>query len=321
MVTIKDIARQAGVAKSTISRYLNGGSVSQKTREKIDLVIKETGYIPNVFAQSLKAKKTGLVGVVIPRLGSMATDSILSSLDLVAKENHQRLLIFNTNQEVVQELEGIETFAKQKVDYIILIATILREEHNKLIQSIDTPVVILGQQSDSIPSISYDDYGAGQIIGSLAVQKNVKKVTYVGVSEDDYAVGVLRKKGVLDTLDRHQVTYDVVETTFHLFDAYRLGLQLLKENTSDYIIAATDNIALGLLKAAHELNIKIPQDKMLSGFGGYSIADSVYPSITTVKYPYGQAGALALRHLMQTKTLPTHMILPVTLIERQSTQK
>ncbi len=60
MVTINDIAKMAGVAKSTVSRYLNGGSVSQKTKDKIDIIIKETGYVPNTFAQSLKMKNTNI---------------------------------------------------------------------------------------------------------------------------------------------------------------------------------------------------------------------------------------------------------------------
>ena len=69
-VTIKDIAEKAGVAKSTVSRYLNNGYVSEQTRKKIDAIIEETGYRPNTFARSLKAQDTKLLGVIIPRLDS-----------------------------------------------------------------------------------------------------------------------------------------------------------------------------------------------------------------------------------------------------------
>ena len=81
MVTIKDIAHKAGVAKSTVSRYLNGGSVSKKTKAKLDEIVNETGYAPNTFAQSLKAKKTNMIGTIIPRLDSFATNTILASID------------------------------------------------------------------------------------------------------------------------------------------------------------------------------------------------------------------------------------------------
>ena len=66
MVTINDIAKMAGVAKSTISRYLNGGSISKKTKAKLDAIVAETGYTPNTFAQSLKAKRTNIVGTIFP---------------------------------------------------------------------------------------------------------------------------------------------------------------------------------------------------------------------------------------------------------------
>ncbi|WPC09181.1 LacI family DNA-binding transcriptional regulator [Globicatella sp. PHS-GS-PNBC-21-1553] len=81
MVTINDIAREAGVAKSTVSRYLNGGSVSQKTAEKINFVIQKTGYLPNTFAQSLKAKQTKMVGAITPRLDSYASNTMLSGVE------------------------------------------------------------------------------------------------------------------------------------------------------------------------------------------------------------------------------------------------
>lgn len=68
MVTINDIAQQAGVAKSTVSRYLNGGSVSQKTKDKLAAIVAETGYRPNTFAQSLKAKKTTIIGNNYPAI-------------------------------------------------------------------------------------------------------------------------------------------------------------------------------------------------------------------------------------------------------------
>ena len=76
MTTIADIARLAGVAKSTVSRYLNGGSV-MITKRKIEKIIKETNYSPNAFAQSLKAKKTNIIGVIVPRMGSFATSRTL----------------------------------------------------------------------------------------------------------------------------------------------------------------------------------------------------------------------------------------------------
>lgn len=319
VVTINDIAKMAGVAKSTVSRYLNGGSVSEKTRQKLMAIIQETGYRPNVFAQSLKAKKTGIIGVVIPRLGSAATDAILKGIDRVARENNQRIFIVNTEQDSQREIEAIEVLAKQKVDYIILIATLLNDTHLQIIEQVDTPVIILGQASDSIPSVRYDDYGAGRLIGEHIKQLGHKHVLYIGVSETDKAVGVDRKKGVLDTFENTDVTVEVIETTFHLQDAYRLGLSVLPFTKATYIVAATDNIALGFLKAAYECGKKVPDDVSLSGFGGYENTSAVHPALTTVVFPYQETGEYVMTQLNENGVFEEQKILPVTLLNRAST--
>lgn len=86
LTTLNDIAKRAGVAKSTVSRYLNNGSVSDKTREKIQAIIEETGYVPNQFAQSLKAQHSNIIGVVLPRFDSPSTNQVLKGIDDVAHE-------------------------------------------------------------------------------------------------------------------------------------------------------------------------------------------------------------------------------------------
>ena len=101
MTTINDIAKLAGVAKSTVSRHLNGGSVSRKTAAKIEAVIKQTGYVPNSFAQSLKAKESRMIGVIIPRLDSFSANCILSEIDEVFRQHNYQVLIINSNSSIL----------------------------------------------------------------------------------------------------------------------------------------------------------------------------------------------------------------------------
>ncbi|MFY7869100.1 MAG: LacI family DNA-binding transcriptional regulator, partial [Exiguobacterium sp.] len=92
-VTIKDIAELAGVAKSTVSRYLNGGSVGKATREKLDRVIRDTNYEPNQFAQSLKSKQTKMIGVIVPRLDSYAASRTMMGIDEQLTERGYQMLV------------------------------------------------------------------------------------------------------------------------------------------------------------------------------------------------------------------------------------
>lgn len=106
MVTINDIAKMAGVAKSTVSRYLNGGSISKKTKAKLDAIVAETGYTPNTFAQSLKAKRTNIVGTIIPRFDSYSSNAILEGIDQELLKRQMQLVIMNSSQSVEREDEA-----------------------------------------------------------------------------------------------------------------------------------------------------------------------------------------------------------------------
>lgn len=323
MVTINDIAKKAGVAKSTVSRYLNGGSVSQKTKDKIEKIVNETGYSPNTFAQSLKAKHTKMVGVIVPRLDSYSANEVITSIDRKLTATGYQLLITNTDQSVEREIENIYTLAKQKVAGIILMATVVTEEHRKAIKEVDVPVLLLGQQAEGLHSIGHEEYKAGYAMGKLAGSLGHKDFLYFSVFKEDIAVGQLRANGVLEALREWPDSQtEVIETSFSFQQAYELALDILPKTKATYVLCATDNIAMAVLKAAHTLNLAIPKDLSLSGFGGYEVTSIVSPSITTVKYGYKELGETAVNqlfHLINGEKTEKNVLISNTLIKREST--
>ncbi len=325
MVTINDIAKKAGVAKSTVSRYLNNGSVSQKTREKIEKIIKETGYTPNTYAQSLKAEKTNMIGVIIPRLNSASTNEVLEGIDATARKAGYQLVITNSNQENARELENIQTLQRQKVAGIIMLTREITSAHRELINKLQIPFLSIGQKVEAVHSIIHQDYEAGQKIAEYALELGHKDFLYIGVPEYDQAVGVERKNGFLDTLkDREEVQVNVIETEFSRKVAYKKALTLLSEMTASYIACATDNIAVAFLKAASELGYSVPEDFSLSGFGGYDSTSFVTPTITTVDYPYqalGEEAVETIQKLINHETVPLLKELPNKLATKQSTKQ
>ncbi|WP_225743192.1 LacI family DNA-binding transcriptional regulator [Marinilactibacillus sp. Marseille-P9653] len=324
MVTIKDIAQRAGVAKSTVSRYLNNGSVSQKTRTKLDEIVKETGYTPNTFARSLKANKTNMIGVIIPRLNSASTNEVLNGIDEKARENGYELIITNANQDRERELGNIQTLVKQKVEGIILLAREITESHQSLIQEANLPFLVLGQRAESIHSIAYADYEAGQKIGRYAMELGHKSFLFFGVSEQDKAVGVERKQGFMDSLKEEKgMSVEIIETSFSKRIAYQDALKALPDTSASYIVCATDNIAIAVLKAAIEMNYAVPKDFSISGFGGYEETDYVQPSITTMSYPYKDMGIQAVEYLTELingTEIPYETLLQNELVIKNSTR-
>ncbi|KQY94831.1 LacI family transcriptional regulator [Paenibacillus sp. Root52] len=323
--TISDIAQMAGVAKSTVSRFLNGGSVSENTRHKIEQIIKQYNYVPNTFAQSLKAKKTSIIGTVVPRLDSFATSQTLIGIDEELRNNQYQMLIANTSQDMKREIDGIYDFARQKVSGIILLAAEVTEAHLKAIEEIGIPVLLVGQQHPNIHSLVHNDDQAGYEMGKYIVQQGHRNIVYMGVTERDQAVGIHRKQGfkrAIAECGECQVTYH--ETSFKMSEAVATAEAIVRERKATIIVGATDNIALGVMKTAFSNKIRIPQELSVTGFGGYDITEMIHPTLTTVKFHYLQAGKLAADHiirLVQGGVVEKQTVLDVEIIPRESVDK
>ena len=298
MATIQDIAKKAGVTKSTVSRYLNGGSISVETAQKIEKVIKEENYTPSPFARSLKAKSSSMIGVIVPRMDSAATAKTIMGIDEVVEELNYDLLMNNARQDSKREIKAIEEFARNKVAGIILIATEITSEHVKVIKKCPVPVVIVGQEHEKIHCVVHDDYQAGfELIEKLARQ-GYRKLTYVGVSNRDHAVGVVRKEGIFaGAKTNHFDTIEQLEGDFSIQKALTIGLELFQKPKNSLVIAATDNIAVALMKAAQQCGRRIPEEVAIAGFGGYEIGQFTNPTLTTVEFQFNEAGRVSMQLL------------------------
>lgn len=299
-VTIKDIAELAGVAKSTVSRYLNGGSVGKATREKLDRVIRDTNYEPNQFAQSLKSKQTKMIGVIVPRLDSYAASRTMMGIDEQLTERGYQMLVVNTAQQTEREIEQLYNLAKQKVAGIIWLGTTVTERHLEAIETIQIPVLLIGQQHDNVHSLVYPDHEAAYALGTRFTEWGHRNVVYVGVYESDIAVGQARRDGFLKAFQESESNVNIIQTTFKIEDAIPIGEQLADEvGTVSLIVCATDNIALGVLKGLANQGVSVPRDVSVSGFGGYDFTEVLHPSITTVHLPYRRTGAKAADMMLQ----------------------
>ncbi|TWT26046.1 LacI family DNA-binding transcriptional regulator [Planomicrobium sp. CPCC 101110] len=325
MKTIGDIAQLAGVAKSTVSRYLNGGSISEPTKKKIERIINETGYMPNNFAQSLKAKKPNIIGTIVPRLDSFAASQILTGIDKHLRELNYQMLISNTSQELEREIESVYSLYNQKVAGIILLATQITKDHLKAFNETELPVVLVGQQHDKVYSIIHNDDAAAYDLGKYVLENGHRKIAYLGVTEKDIAVGVRRKEGFNRAIsEREDCEVEYYETSFKMEDAIKISSHIIETFDPSIIVCATDNIALGALKAARLKGLDVPSALSITGFGGYEITGIIHPGLTTVKFHYEDAGRLAadsLVTLLNEGQVPLLNLSEYQIIERESVDK
>lgn len=293
-LTINDIAREAGVAKSTVSRYLNNGYVREENKNKIREIIEKYNYQPNSFAQSLKAKYSKMIGIIAPCLDSTVSSRIMMTIDETLRLEGYAPIIFNTNHDETLELTSINNLENMKVDGIILLATHISEQHKELFKQLSIPILIVAQECEECACIINDDYHAGYAVGQIVGQRCLNDVMYLGVNEEDIAVGKVRKQGVIDGLKQCGINHmDTFITDFDYDHAYITVSRVLDLRTPQVIICATDKIALGAYRAIVEHNLKIPEDISLIGFGGYEIAQLITPPLTTVRFDSEDCGKKA----------------------------
>lgn len=294
-MTIKEIAKLAGVSSAAVSRYLNGGYVSTEKKEEIRRVIEETGYQPSAQARMLRTKKASLVGVVVPRINSESISRVTAGIEKVLAERNYRMLLAGTDNTPEKEIEYLKIFESYPVDGIVLVGTIVTAAHRKFFKECKVPVVVIGQHTKYANCIYHDDYEAGKLMGQMAGRMSKKKVAYLGVTKEDKAVGVNREEGFRSGLKNVGKTLEEgykVTADFSIESGYEKTLELLEEKCDiDVISCATDTIAAGAIGALNDFEDGAYKEKIqVTGFGDNHLLKAVTGGIPTVHFGYMTSG-------------------------------
>lgn len=273
----------ANVAKSTVSRYLNGGSVSVHTREKLDGIVKKYNYTPNTFAQSLKQQTNHTIGVIVPRLDSIAQSDMLRGLDELNIDD--TFLIINVYQDSTRELAAIEKLQSQNVSGLIILTANLTEEIRSVIKASKLPTVIQGQDEAEFNRVIMNDIQAGKTVGNYLQKLAPKNVLLLNVDMSlDYAVGHDRFVGIKSALSG--IPHKEIITDFKLNIAKQSAYQAMIHEDFDLIIGATDRIVVGAMQSAFALN----QKPRYIGFGQSYFSETVSPNLTSFEFSFFEAG-------------------------------
>ena len=263
-MNINEIAEMAGVSRATVSRYLNNGYVSKEKREKIREVIEKTGYQPSTQAQTLRTRKTKLVGVILPKINSDSVSRMVAGISEILNKNNYRIILANTANQVEEELKYLALFQENQVDGVILIGTIFTKRHLKLISEYKVPIVILGQKLEGYACVYQDELHACQDLMEK-MGRTAKEIAYVGVTQKDEAAR------------------ELIETNPGI----------------DTIFCATDTIAVGVFVYLREQNIAVPDQIQLAGVGDTTIGRVMDPSLTSIHYFYKTSGKEAARMMVE----------------------
>lgn len=303
---INEIARRAGVSRATVSRYLNDGYVSREKRELISRVINETGYVPSQQARTLRTGKTKLVGVIIPKINSHSVSRMVAGITKVLGQSGYQVLLANTDNDEKVEVDYLNLFAERnKVDGIILIATAFTHAHRRALDSLNIPVIILGQRLSGHSCVYQDDYHALYDL-TRSVLKTSRTPGYIGVYEKDVAAGRERHRAFIDACASMGVSANPQaqqSATFTVDSGYLCAEKILDAVPGvDALVCATDDIAFGAMTCLREYGKSIPEDVQVTGVGDSTLSKIVTPSLTTIRFYYLTSGAEAAKMLVDAMT-------------------
>ena len=301
-MNISEFAKAAGVSKSAVSRYFNDGYLSEEKRRQIEQALEKTGYVPDLSARSVKTRVTKLRGVIMPKLSSESCARVAEGISEVLRAEGYQLLLVNTSNDERREIDSLELFRQNRVDGVILLATVFTPLHRSVLSKMHVPVVIVGQQLDGYNCVCHDDKGAAYALTKLMLDKGREKPGFIGVKREDIAAGAARWKGFEKAVTEAglNVPKGFVETArFDMDFGYEKARHMLSGRVKpDCIFCATDSIAIGVMMYCKEQSIRIPEDIMIASVGDNKIGRAAYVTLTTAHFHYKTAGIDAAEMLL-----------------------
>ncbi len=295
-LTIIDIARMAGVGKSTVSRVINGDpGVKSVTKEKVLKVIEEVNFIPSRSAQSMRLKQNKVIGIINTRLDSRSENKTIKGILSVLYENNYDVIILESDFSREKTLEHMEVLKEKNIAGVIIFA--ISGMDYSFLEEMDIPVVMVAKEVESFTSIVYDDYNAIKSIMEYLEERGRRKIAYIGVDQRDITTGYIRYSAYRDWC-RDNEEMDISRFgDFSYESGYELAREILRsEGNIEAVVCATDNIALGVRKFLSE---KAEKDIIVTGVGNDKLLKFLYEDHVSINFRYDEAGRAAAKSIVR----------------------
>lgn len=334
-MSIKDIAKIAGVGIGTVSRVINNHpDVSDKTRAKVLKVIDENNYVPNNSARFLKMSNTKNIGVLVRGVFNPFFSEIIDIIrKRLTKEGYFIILQQNDCENEKKEINAVKSFVKDnKLRGLISLGARIDNIDNEVFKDLGAPIIfasagtIYNKNIDSFSTVTIDNEKAAYEATEYLIKKGHKNIAIILGDRSDKSIGYQRFKGYLKALLDNDVKFSNENVIYGMFScekSYEEIKSLLEVNKNiTAIFSISDIMSIGAAKAIVENNITVGRDISILGFDGMDIAKFYNPSLSTMSQPKGEIAeytADLMLKLIKEKCPHEHRVLETTLIERDST--
>jgi len=330
-ITLKDIAKRAGVHPSTVSRILRGTEtlqVSEKTRERVLVIAKELNYTPNKLARAFRLKKTCSIGLIIPDISNSFFAGIVKSIETESYNSGYNLMICNTDEDQEKEIKFINDLINRGVDGLIIAPAQDTNEHILKLLNMEFPFVLIDRYFDGLETnavISDNEDSAFNATVYLAKYGH-KRIGFVSGRRKLYTIQK-RMAGYRKAVKQLHLDSDeflVAGDDFTICSGLEAALKMLTApNPPTAILISGNMISVGVIEAISEIGASVPKDISLIGFTDSLFAPHLATPLTTIAHPLNEMGEKAfdilLRNMKSDQQLPsTKIIVKTKLCERSS---
>ncbi|KIQ04323.1 MULTISPECIES: LacI family DNA-binding transcriptional regulator [Pseudomonas] len=327
MATIKDVAARAGISYTTVSHVVNGTRpVSDSARDKVQAAIAELGYVPSGVARSLRVRATGTLGLLVPNASNPYFAELARGIEDHAERNGYSVILCNSDDDGAKQLRYLRVLLERRIDGLI-VATVTRDAaFAQALAAVKLPLMLVDRSLDGVSAdrLQIDHEQGGYLATRHLLELGHRRIACIA-GPVDTQVAQLRVAGYQRALV--EAGLPAAEPTHCAFTspaghATALGL-LSGETRPTAIFAGNDMIALGVLRAAAERGVRVPQELSLVGFDDIEVSRYLHPALTTVGQHIGQLGERAAERLLQRVRTPEldaeQWLLEPTLMVREST--
>ncbi|MGW6980107.1 LacI family DNA-binding transcriptional regulator [Streptomyces sp. NPDC054932] len=291
-VTRDDVARLAGTSTAVVSYVINNGPrpVAPATRERVLAAIKELGYRPDRVAQAMASRRTDLIGMIVPDARQPFFAEMAHAVEQAAAERGKMVLVGNSDYRTEREVHYLRAFLGMRVSGLILVSQGMSEQAASEIEAWDARVVLLHERPEAIDDVAVvtDDIGGAQLATRHLLEHGHEYVACIGGVENTPSVGdpvadhVEGWRRAMQESGR-SVEGRLIEAPYNRYDAYKVALEVLgRPDRPTAIFCATDDQAIGVLRAARELRIDVPGELAVAGFDDVKEAALTDPPLTTI---------------------------------------
>lgn len=336
MATIEDVARLAGVSTATVSLITNPRgsgkySFSKETQEKVWKAVKLLNYRPSRIAQGLSSRKTQVIGLILPTIQDPFFPAIAAAMESELSEHGYQLLLSHSSGSDLAEKAAIKELESWNVAGLVAVPAQETGDPRTFWELHDSgvPFVLVDRRFDGTPfaSVVTDDAAAASEATAHLIKLGHKDIVMMLGRTELYSVKQ-RLQGYSRAMVEHILVPRTVVTTSHdesMEGAYASSLSILSsEKRPTAVFCASDPVAVGVMKAAFELGLKIPDELAVIGFGDLPYVDMFSVPLTTISQPKAEIGAMAAKMILEklSKTendkSTAQVMLPCKLVVRKS---